>query len=37
LPFLSVGGSSLVITMFGAGILANIARQAPVRVPAQPS
>ena len=29
LPFLSVGGSSLVITMFGAGILANIARQAP--------
>ncbi|HYL51093.1 MAG TPA: putative lipid II flippase FtsW [Acidimicrobiia bacterium] len=37
LPFLSVGGSSLVITMFGAGILANIARQVPVRVPARPS
>ena len=37
LPFLSVGGSSLVITMFGAGILANIARQVPVRVPAQAS
>jgi cell division protein FtsW len=27
LPFLSVGGSSLVITMIGAGVLANIARQ----------
>jgi cell division protein FtsW len=34
LPFLSVGGSSLVITMFGAGILANIARQTPARVAA---
>ncbi len=34
LPFLSVGGSSLVITMFGAGILANIARQTvPVTKP----
>jgi cell division protein FtsW len=32
LPFLSVGGSSLVITMFGAGVLANIARQTPSRV-----
>jgi cell division protein FtsW len=31
LPFLSVGGSSLVVTMAGAGILANIARQSPVR------
>ncbi len=30
LPFLSAGGSSLVITMLGAGILANVARQAPV-------
>jgi cell division protein FtsW len=29
LPFLSAGGSSLVITMMGAGILANVARQAP--------
>ena len=29
LPFLSAGGSSLVITMFGAGILANVARQTP--------
>ena len=28
LPFLSAGGSSLVITMLGAGILANVARQA---------
>jgi len=30
LPFLSAGGSSLVITMMGAGILANVARQTPV-------
>ena len=30
LPFLSVGGSSLVITMLGAGILANVARRTPV-------
>ncbi|HWS47555.1 MAG TPA: putative lipid II flippase FtsW [Acidimicrobiia bacterium] len=29
LPFLSVGGSSLVITMFGVGVVANIARQSP--------
>jgi cell division protein FtsW len=29
LPFLSAGGSSLVITMLAAGILANIARQSP--------
>jgi len=29
LPFLSAGGSSLVITMLGAGILANIARHTP--------
>jgi cell division protein FtsW len=28
LPFVSFGGSSLVIAMFGAGLLANIARQA---------
>jgi cell division protein FtsW len=27
LPFVSFGGSSLVFTMVGAGILANIARQ----------
>ena len=30
LPFLSAGGSSLVITMLGAGIVANIARQSPL-------
>jgi cell division protein FtsW len=35
LPFLSVGGSSLVITMFAAGILANIARRTPARAPAR--
>ena len=29
LPFLSAGGSSLVISMLGAGILANVARQTP--------
>jgi cell division protein FtsW len=29
LPFLSVGGTSLVITMFSAGVVANIARQTP--------
>ena len=29
LPFLSAGGSSLVIAMLGAGIIANVARQAP--------
>jgi cell division protein FtsW len=29
LPFLSAGGSSLVITMLGAGILANVARRTP--------
>jgi cell division protein FtsW len=28
LPFLSVGGTSLVITMFSVGVVANIARQA---------
>jgi cell division protein FtsW len=33
LPFLSAGGSSLVITMLAAGILANVARSAPVRAP----
>jgi cell division protein FtsW len=27
LPFLSVGGSSLVITMLGAGVVANVARR----------
>ena len=39
LPFLSAGGSSLVITMLGAGILANVARRAPVRSasPASPA
>jgi cell division protein FtsW len=37
LPFLSVGGSSLVITMFGAGIVANIARNTPIRQPAPAS
>jgi cell division protein FtsW len=31
LPFLSAGGSALVFTMTGAGILANIARQTPQR------
>jgi cell division protein FtsW len=35
LPFLSVGGTSLVITMFAIGMLANIARHAVV--PANPS
>jgi cell division protein FtsW len=29
LPFLSAGGSSLVIAMLGAGIIANVARQLP--------
>jgi cell division protein FtsW len=29
LPFLSAGGSSLVIAMLGAGIIANVARQVP--------
>ena len=33
LPFLSAGGSSLVITMLGAGILANVARRTPARRP----
>jgi len=33
LPFLSAGGSSLVITMLGAGILANVARRVPPRPP----
>jgi len=33
LPFLSAGGSSLVFTMVGAGILANVARQCPARPP----
>jgi cell division protein FtsW len=32
LPFLSAGGSSLVIAMLAAGILANVARQSPRRV-----
>jgi cell division protein FtsW len=31
LPFLSAGGSALVFTMLGAGMLANIARQCPPR------
>jgi cell division protein FtsW len=33
LPFLSAGGSSLVIAMLAAGMLANVARQAPTRRP----
>ena len=33
LPFLSAGGSSLVIAMLAAGMLANIARQAAVPAP----
>jgi cell division protein FtsW len=37
LPFLSAGGSSLVITMLGAGILANVARRVPARPSAQAS
>ena len=36
LPFLSAGGSSLVITMLGAGILANVARRTPARTSAPP-
>jgi cell division protein FtsW len=35
LPFLSAGGSSLVITMLGAGILANVARHTPARASAE--
>jgi cell division protein FtsW len=35
LPFLSAGGSSLVITMLGAGILANVARRTPSRSPSR--
>ena len=31
LPFLSAGGSSLVFSMVGAGILANVARQSLAR------
>ena len=37
LPFLSVGGSSLVITMFGAGVVANVARQTAPAPPARRS
>jgi cell division protein FtsW len=37
LPFLSAGGSSLVITMLGAGILANVARQTPPERKPRPS
>ena len=36
LPFLSAGGSSLVITMLGAGILANVARRTPAPHPRVP-
>ena len=35
LPFLSSGGSSLVVTMLAAGILANVARRTPARTPAR--
>jgi cell division protein FtsW len=37
LPFLSAGGSSLVITMLGAGILANVARHTPARTKSTPA
>ena len=37
LPFLSAGGSSLVITMLGAGILANVARRTPPAVKKSPT
>ena len=33
LPFLSSGGSSLVIAMLAAGMLGNVARQTPTRRP----
>jgi cell division protein FtsW len=33
LPFVSFGGSSLVIALFAAGVLANIATPAPRRRP----
>ena len=35
LPFLSAGGSSLVFSMVGAGMLANVARQSHARGPAR--
>ena len=35
LPFLSAGGSSLVFSMVGAGMLANVARQSQTRAPAR--
>lgn len=37
LPFLSAGGSALVFTMAGAGILANVARLTPPAKPARTS
>ncbi len=37
LPFLSAGGSSLVITMFAAGIVANVARRAVPRTTRAPT
>ena len=37
LPFLSAGGSSLVFSMIGAGMLANVARQSHTRAPARPA
>jgi len=36
LPFLSAGGSSLVIAMLAAGMIANIARQTPAPIKKKP-